>query len=76
MKERIDAILKEKSFLDEIQPEQKLKDDLGMDSLSVVELIVDLEEAFDVEIDESDLNPEELQTVGQIYELVRGYKEG
>lgn len=76
MKEQIDAILKAITFLERIDPTQKLKEDLGIDSLSMVEMIVELEEKFDIEINESDLNPDELRTVEQIYELVRRYKEG
>ena len=76
MKEQIDAILKAITFLERIDPTQKLKEDLGIDSLSMVEMIVELEEKFDIEINESDLNPDELRTVEQIYELVGRYKEG
>lgn len=76
MEERINEILKGKCFYDEIVPEQTLKDDLGLDSLSMVELIVELEEEFDIEIDESDLDPDDLKTVNHIYEIVRKYTEG
>ena len=73
MRERINEILNEKFFCEEIAEDQSLKSDLGMDSLNVVELIVELEEVFGIEIDESDLDPAELQTVGQIYSLIEKY---
>lgn len=76
MKKLVDEILKEKSFCENIKPEFRLNDDLGLDSLNMVELIVELEERFNIEIDESDLDPAELQTVNQIYSLVEKYTEG
>jgi acyl carrier protein len=55
-------------------PEEKLTldarftDDLEADSLEVVELVMALEEAFDISVDESEL--EGVETVGQAFELV------
>lgn len=76
MKEIINDILQEKSFCEDITSDLKLKEDLGFDSLNMVELMVELEERFDFEIDESDLDPSALQTVDQIYALVEKYTEG
>lgn len=75
MEERINLILEEKSFCEAITPELSLLEDLGLDSLSMVELIVSLEDEFDIEIDESDLDPSMLQTVAQIYNLIHTYRE-
>ena len=71
----INSILSEKRFSDTITADMKLKEDMGFDSLSLVELIIDLEDQFDIEIDESDLDPGQLKTVGQIYTLVDKYLE-
>lgn len=76
MKTLVNEILKEKSFCDNITAELKLNEDLGLDSLNMVELMVELEERFDIEIDESDLDPAALQTVEQVYALVAKYVEG
>jgi acyl carrier protein len=46
---------------DEVVPEASFVDDLGADSLDLVELIMAMEETFDIEI--SDDQAEELQTV-------------
>ena len=46
---------------DEIVPEASFVDDLGADSLDLVELIMALEEEFDMEI--SDEDAEKIQTV-------------
>lgn len=75
MKEKVNMILKEKSFCDEITSELKLREDLGLDSLNMVELMVELEDKFNIEIEESDLDPAALQTVSQIYDLVEKYTE-
>jgi acyl carrier protein len=43
-------------------------DDLDADSLDLVELVMALEEKFDITVDESEL--EGVKTVGQAYQLV------
>lgn len=40
--------------LDEIVPEASFVDDLGADSLDLVELIMSMEEEFDIEISDDD----------------------
>ena len=75
MKNLMNEILKKRSFCEDITPNLKLKEDLGLDSLNMVELMVELEERFSIEIDESDLDPAALQTVGQICALVEKYTE-
>ena len=74
-KKIINSILTEKRFSDVIEEDMKLNEDLGFDSLNLATLIVDLEDRFDIEIDESDLDPRHLKTVGQIYTLVDKYLE-
>lgn len=75
MREKVNGILMAKCFCNEITPELKLKEDLGLDSLNLVELMVEIEEKFDIEIEESDLDPAELQTVSRLYDLVEKYTE-
>ncbi len=48
--------------------EASFGDDLGADSLDLVELVMALEEAFDVTVEESEL--ENIETVGQAYTLI------
>lgn len=57
----------------QVPPEKVTKDasfadDLDADSLDLVELVMALEEKFDISVDESEL--EGVQTVGQAFELV------
>jgi acyl carrier protein len=53
---------------DQITLDAKFGEDLDADSLDLVELVMALEEAFDVEVPEEEL--EGITTVGQAYELV------
>ena len=55
--------------------DQKLKDDLGLDSLNTVILIVTVEETFEIELQESDMNPAIFNTVGDVVNLVNRYVE-
>jgi acyl carrier protein len=50
--------------------EAKFGDDLDADSLDLVELVMALEEAFDIEVPEEELDG--IETIGQAYELVSG----
>jgi acyl carrier protein len=47
---------------DEVMPEASFIDDLGADSLDIVELVMAIEEEFDLEI--SDDDAEKMQTIG------------
>jgi acyl carrier protein len=61
--DRIKKIVAEQLGVDEDQvtPEAAFMDDLGADSLDTVELVMALEEEFDIEI--SDEDAEKIQTV-------------
>lgn len=52
----------------------KLLDDLFMDSLQMVILLVMIEDTFEIELDESDMNPFVLITVQDVIDLVAKYK--
>ena len=47
---------------DEIKPESSFIEDLGADSLDIVELVMAMEEEFDIEIPDEDA--ERIQTIG------------
>lgn len=63
--ERVKKIIVDRLEVDESQvtPEASFKDDLGADSLDVVELVMELEDEFDMEI--SDEDAEKITTVGE-----------
>lgn len=71
--EKISEILCELSGIKEIKPEDDLKEDLALDSLSMVTLLLEIEETFDVELDESDMNPFDLNTVEDAVKLAEKY---
>ncbi len=54
--------------IEEVVPEASFVDDLGADSLDLVELIMSMEEEFDIEI--SDEDAEEIQTVQDAMDYV------
>ena len=53
---------------DKVTPEARFADDLDADSLDLVELVMALEEAFDITVDETEL--EGITTIGQAYDLI------
>ncbi|MEX2414848.1 MAG: acyl carrier protein [Paenibacillaceae bacterium] len=52
----------------EVTLEASFKDDLGADSLDVVELVMELEDEFDIEI--SDEDAEKVTTVGEVVKYI------
>ena len=54
---------------DQVKPEAQFVNDLGADSLDTVELIMALEEAFDIEI--PDEQAEKIKTVGEALEHIK-----
>ncbi len=56
----------------EVTLEAKFIDDLGADSLDLVELVMALEEEYNIEI--SDEDAEKIQTVGDAIEYIKSHK--
>jgi acyl carrier protein len=54
--------------VDEISPDANILDDLGADSLDVVEMVMSLEEAFDIEVPDEEV--EEMRTIADIERYV------
>jgi acyl carrier protein len=55
---------------DKVTKEARFADDLDADSLDLVELVMALEEAFDITVDEKEL--EDIETIGQAFDLISG----
>lgn len=70
VEEKVKHIIVEQLGVDEeeVKPEASFVDDLGADSLDVVELVMALEEEFGLEI--SDEDAEKLTTVKQAIEYI------
>lgn len=58
---------------DEITMESSFMDDLGADSLDVVELIMDLQDEFNMEI--PDEEAEKIQTVGNVVDYIKQHTD-
>ena len=70
VQERVKNIMVEQLGVeaDQVKPEAQFVNDLGADSLDTVELIMALEEEFDVEI--PDEKAEKIKTVGEAIEYI------
>ncbi|MEH7234804.1 MULTISPECIES: acyl carrier protein [Bacillus] len=69
--ERITKIVVDRLGVEEsaVKLEASFKDDLGADSLDVVELVMELEDEFDMEI--SDDEAEKISTVGDAVNYIK-----
>ncbi|MBN2799527.1 MAG: hypothetical protein JXX28_10305 [Deltaproteobacteria bacterium] len=56
---------------DEIKPDMRLREDLGMDSVSSMELLSMIAEEYDLDIDSEEAL--EVTTVAGVVEMVRGH---
>ena len=71
---KIKGILSELSGEKDISNGATLQGNLALDSISLVTMLVEIEDAFGIELKESDMNPFLLNTVGNVVEMVKGYK--
>ena len=70
IKDKVIKIIADKLSVDveEIVPEASFVDDLGADSLDIVELIMSMEEEFDIDI--SDEDAEKLIKVKDVFDYI------
>jgi acyl carrier protein len=75
LQERVAEIIVEQLGVSsgEVSPEASFIDDLGADSLDIVELIMAMEEEFDVEIPDDDA--EKMQTIGDAINYLKSKLE-
>jgi acyl carrier protein len=57
---------------DEVKPDSSFIEDLGADSLDIVELVMALEEEFNIEI--SDEDAEKIRTVKDVVGFIQAHK--
>jgi acyl carrier protein len=71
LEDRVTEIIAEQLGVskEEVVPEASFIDDLGADSLDIVELVMAMEEEFDIEIPDEDA--EKIQTIGDAIAYVR-----
>lgn len=72
--EKVKKIVIDRLNVDEskVSLEASFKEDLGADSLDVVELVMELEDEFDLEI--SDEDAEKITTVGEVVKYIESHK--
>ncbi len=70
--EKVREILCEQLDLEEdsVTMESNIADDLGADSLDVVDMLMSLEDEFDIEIPDEEI--ENIKTVGQLVKYIEG----
>ena len=73
--ERVKSIIVEQLgvSMEEVTPDASFIDDLGADSLDIVELIMALEEEYDLEIPDEDA--EKIQTVKDVINYITSSKQ-
>lgn len=70
---KIKEILCELSGEETIENTDYLQGDLALDSLMMVTMLVEIEETFEIELDEADMNPFDLGTVQNVIDMVAKY---
>lgn len=73
--EKVKKILAEQldTEADEMTMDTNIADDLGADSLDVVELLMSIEDEFEVEIPDEEI--ENIKTIGDVVEYIRNNVE-
>ena len=76
IEEKVIEIFEELSGLDDIDLNDNIQEDINLDSLELVTMILQVEDVFEIQLDESDMNPFDLTTVGDVIILVKKYIGG
>lgn len=74
VKEIIVSRMKDKARVDGLQYDTPLLS-LGIDSILALSILVEIEETYDIEIDDGDLNMDRVKDIASFAELVRSYKK-
>jgi acyl carrier protein len=72
-KEKVYEILSSFGCMDVKTDNARLQEDLALDSLAMVTLLIELEDIFHIQLDEADMNPFDLITIGDIVRLIEKY---
>ena len=73
IEEKVKGILSELSGEKSIENTFQLQGDLALDSLMMVTMLIEIEDVFDVELEETDMNPFDLNTVQSVIDMVAKY---
>lgn len=72
VEEKIFSMIKDEFDIDEISRDMKIREDFEVDSISILEFVMDIEEEFDIEIDDDDID--KMITVGDVIDYVEKHK--
>jgi len=73
VEENVKTILFELSGIENIDNSNSLQEDLALDSLAMVTLLIEIEDIFEIQLDEADMNPFDLNTVQDVISMVERY---
>lgn len=54
--ERIQKIMKEQFDIETVRGDMKIREDFGLDSIGILELVLAIEEEFDMKVDDDKMN--------------------
>jgi acyl carrier protein len=68
IKDKLQEILEEISLNNDFSdnPDLNLKDDLGLDSLGLIQLVMEMNQAFNIEIKSTEIILENFETIGAL----------
>lgn len=69
----VKLLLVKLSGKESVSNEDELQTDLMLDSLNMVTMLIDIEEAFAIQLQEDDMNPYDLRTVNDVIQLAKKY---
>ena len=70
---KVFEILRDLSGTEKISENDRLSEDIGLDSLGMVSMLLCIEEKFNILLDESDMNPMDLKTVSDVISMTEKY---
>ena len=73
VQERVFNIIRELSGVENVNLDSSLQGEIYLDSLSMITLLIMVEDGFNIVLDESDMNPFDLITVNDVVALVKKY---
>jgi acyl carrier protein len=76
IKEKVIKVMKSLTVIEGEFNDNKTLASAGIDSLQMVELVIGLEDEFNIRFDDSELDPSKLTTISDIYKLIQKYEVG
>ena len=73
VKEGVCKILSDLSGVSVNEAQMRLVEDIGLDSLMLVTMLIEIEEEFNIELNESDMNPYDFITAGDVIAMTERY---